>query len=135
MYHTTGLTRDRILELCELIHNATLGQGRNWPPVLGLVDSVVIALTYMRRNRVQVELAETYGVSQPTISRAITAVTPLLGVVLEPYVPTADELDDRRQYVVDGTLLPCLSLGSHPQLYSGKHKTPRINLHGPRTVF
>jgi len=128
MYHTTGLTRDRILDLCELIHNATPGQSRDWPPILGLVDSVVIALTYLRRNRVQVELAETYGVSQPTVSRAITAVTPLLRMVLEPYVPTADELDDRTQYVVDGTLLPCWSWASHPQLYSGKHKTTGMNV-------
>ena len=128
MYHTTGLTRERILDLCALIHNATLGQSRDWPPILGLVDSVVIALTYLRRNRVQVELAETYGVSQSTISRAVTAVTPLLGAVLEPYVPTADELDDQTQYVVDGTLLPCWSWASHPELYSGKHKTTGMNV-------
>jgi hypothetical protein len=63
MYHTTGLTRDRILDLCALVHHATLGESRGWPPILGLVDSIVVALTYMRRNRVQVELAETYGVS------------------------------------------------------------------------
>jgi hypothetical protein len=44
----------------------------------GLFDSIVVTLTYLRRNRVQAELAETYGVSQPTISRAITAMTPLL---------------------------------------------------------
>ncbi|MGA5135444.1 transposase family protein [Streptomyces olivoreticuli] len=42
-----------------------------WPPVLGLFTSVVITLTYIRRNRVQQELAETYGVSQPTVSRAV----------------------------------------------------------------
>ena len=42
-----------------------------WPPILGLYRSVVVTLTYMRRNRVQVELAETYEVSQSTISRAI----------------------------------------------------------------
>src|SRR2546430_16786014 len=116
MYHTTGLTRDRILELCELIHNATLGQGRNWPPVLGLVDSVVVALTYLRRNRVQVELAETYGVSQSTISRAITAVTPLLGLVLQPCVPTADQLGSPTQYVVGGALRSCWCLAFHPQV-------------------
>lgn len=128
MYHTTGLTRDRILDLCALVHDATVGRGRDWPPILGLVDSVIVALTYLRRNRVQVELAETYGVSQPTISRAITAVTPLLKAVLEPYVPTAEELDDQRQYVVDGTLLPCWSWADHPELYSGKHRTTGMNV-------
>ena len=37
--------------------------------------------------------AENYGVSQPTISRAISAITPLLVQALLDYVPTADELD------------------------------------------
>jgi hypothetical protein len=82
----------------------------------------------MRRNRVQAELAETYGVSQPTISRAITVMTPLLDKVLREYVPTADDLDGRTQYIVDGTLLPCWSWASHPELYSGKHKTTVVNM-------
>ena len=50
--------------------------------VLGLYKSVVIALTYMRRNRVQHELAETYKTSQPTISRANSRITSRLAVVL-----------------------------------------------------
>ena len=61
--------------------------------------------------------------SQPTISRVITRVTPLLGKVLREYVPTSDDLDERSQYIVDGILLPCWSLASHPELYSGKQKT------------
>ena len=89
---------------------------------------MTVALAYMRRNRVQAELAETYGVSQPTISRAITRVTPLLEKVLKEYVPTADEFGQRTQYIVDGTLLPCWSWASHPELYSGKHKTTGMNV-------
>lgn len=76
----------------------------------------------------QAELAETYGVSQSTISRAVTAVTPLLGPVLLDYVPTADELDPGTQYIVDGTLLPCWSWASHPGLYWGKHKSTGMNV-------
>jgi hypothetical protein len=128
MYHTTGLARERIVDLCSMIHRETEDEERIWPPILGLFKSVVIALTYMRRNRVQVELAETYDVSQSTISRAITSVTPLVDKVLRRYVPTADELDERTQYIVDGTLLPCWSWASHPELYSGKHKTTGMNV-------
>lgn len=128
MYHTTGLSQERIVDLCATIHNATVEKKKVWPPVLGLFKSVVVALTYLRRNRVQAELAETYGVSQPTISRAITGMTPLIGEVLRKYVPTADELDGRTQYIVDGTLLPCWSWSSHPELYSGKHKTTGMNV-------
>jgi DDE superfamily endonuclease len=128
MYHTTGFSRERIADLCAMIHTETIGEKHPWPPILGLFKSVVVALTYMRRNRVQAELAETYDVSQSTISRAVTAVTPLLGTALEPYVPTADELDDQTQYIVDGTLLPCWSWAAHPELYSGKHKTTGMNV-------
>ncbi len=79
------------------------------PPVLGFRNALTVTLTYLRRNRVQAEIAEDYGVSQPTISRAISAITPLLVQVLMEYVPTTDRLGDGRQYVVDGTLLPCWS--------------------------
>lgn len=68
--------------------------------------SVVATLTYLRRNRVQAEIAEAFAVSQSTISRAITTMTGLVERALRGYVPTADELDDRTQYVADGTLLP-----------------------------
>jgi hypothetical protein len=60
----------------------------------------------MRRNRVQAEIAESYGVSQPTISRAVAALTPLLGKALARWVPVAEDLSARARYVVDGTLLP-----------------------------
>jgi len=106
MYHTTGYTRDQITDLCAMVYQEVAAEGTLvWPPVLGLFKSVVC----MRRNRVQVDLAETFEVSQSTISRAITGVTPVLGTVLAGYVPTADELDEGTQYIVDGTLLPCWS--------------------------
>lgn len=128
MYHTTGFYRDEIEDLCALIHREMSGGERPWPPILGLFRSVVVALTYLRRNRVQAELAETYGVSQSTISRSVAAITCLLGEVLRGFVPTADELDEIRQYLVDGTLLPCWSWAGHPELYSGKHKTTGLNV-------
>jgi DDE superfamily endonuclease/Helix-turn-helix of DDE superfamily endonuclease len=134
LYHTTGLHKAEILDLCAMIHRVAVEDGRMWPPILGLYKSMVVALTYMRRNRVQAELAETYDVSQSTISRAITTMTPLLEKLLRPYVPTADELDDEKQYVVDGTLLPCWSWAAHPELYSGKHKTTGMNVQVASTL-
>jgi hypothetical protein len=129
MYHTTGLSRDQIVELCALINSVETGpDDKKWPPSLGLFDSVVMTLTYLRRNRVQEELAETYGTSQPTVSRAIASVTQLIKKALTPYVPAADDLDGRCQYLVDGTLLPCWSWAAHPELYSGKRKTTGMNV-------
>jgi DDE superfamily endonuclease/Helix-turn-helix of DDE superfamily endonuclease len=132
MYYTTGFSRCEIEDLCVLVAEAQssspLADRREWPPILGLGNSMVIALTYLRRNRVQWELAETYGVSQSTVSRAISAVTPLLARALARFVPVAEELIPGRQYIVDGTLLPCWSWADQPRLYSGKHKTTGMNV-------
>jgi DDE superfamily endonuclease/Helix-turn-helix of DDE superfamily endonuclease len=128
-YHTTGFRDDQITDLCVLVHEATgLRESRTWPPILGLRKSVVVTLAYLRRNRVQAEIAESFGVSQPTISRAVGALTPVLGRVLAEYVPVAEDVDPRTQHIVDGTLLPCWSWASHPELYSGKHKTTGLNV-------
>src|SRR3954462_5037790 len=129
MYHTTGFTKDQIVELCALISAVKVEETAVvWLPVLGLFNSVVVTLTYLRRNRVQAEIGEAFGVSQPTISRAVTALTDVLGRVVADYVPGADDLDSRTQYIVDGTLLPCWSWRGHRELYSGKHKTTGLNV-------
>jgi len=135
MYHSTGITKTRITELCARIEARELAPGmRRWPPVLGLRNALTITLKYLRRNRVQTEIAEDYGVSQPTISRAISAITPVLVNVLLEYVPTADDLDPGTCYLVDGTLLPCWSWRAHPELYSGKHKTTGMNIQVACTI-
>ena len=64
-------------------------------------------LTYMRHNRRQAEIGESLGVSQPTVSRAISAVTPLIPEAVREFVPAADDLDPDAQDILDGTLLPC----------------------------
>jgi hypothetical protein len=129
MYHTTGFTNDDIVELCAMVESAELEADVNhWPPILGLFNSMVVTLAYLRRNRAQAELAEAFGVSQSTISRAITGLTPVLDKLLASFVPTAEDLDPHTQYLVDGTLLPCWSWRDHPELYSGKHKTTGLNI-------
>jgi hypothetical protein len=62
VYHTTGLSRKQIADLCALVQQVAVDEGKRfWPPILGLFRSAVVALTYLRRNRVQAELAETFG--------------------------------------------------------------------------
>jgi len=132
MYYTTGFSLREIQDLCVLVAEIQsappVAEHREWPPILGLSRSVVITLTYLRRNQVQWELAETYGVSQSTISRAISTITPLLARALARFVPVAEELAPGREYIVDGTLLPCWSWASQPGLHSGKHKTTGMNV-------
>jgi hypothetical protein len=138
MYQTTGFTKDQIVELCALISavkvkRRPLSGRRFWR----LFNSVVVTLIYLRRNRVQAEMGEAFGVSQPTISRAVTTLTDVLGRVVADYVPVVEDLDSRTRYIMDGTLLPCWSWRGQRQWYSGKHKTTGMNvqvdcdLHGP----
>jgi hypothetical protein len=129
MYHTTGFTKAQIGEMCDAVEVMARETGKDlWPPILGAYAAMVVTLTYLRRNRVQAELAETYGVSQSTVGRAIAALTPALGKILADFVPVAEELDDHTQYIVDGSLLPCWSWADHRELYSGKHKTTGLNI-------
>jgi len=63
MYHTTGFTKAEITELCARIEARELSpKMRRWPPILGLRNALTVTLTYLRRNRVQAEIAENYGV-------------------------------------------------------------------------
>ena len=93
------------------------------------------ALTYMRHNRTQAEIGESLGVSQPTISRAVAAITPLIPEAVREFVPAADDLDPDAQYILDGTLLPCWSWAGHRELYSGKHKTTGMNVQVACTIY
>lgn len=130
MYHTTGLTKDQITDLCALIwaELPDFHKPRGRKRALGLFKSVQVTLTYLRRNRVQHDLAETFAVSQPTISRIMTTLTPVIEKVLIDLVPTADDLDPNAQLLVDGTLLPCWSWAHHAELWSGKHRTTGVNV-------
>lgn len=130
MYYTTGFSRDQILDLCALLDSTgqftVKGTGR--PPALGLYKAVVATLCFLRRNRVQQELAEDFGVSQPTISRVINRLTPILGQVLDEHVPTVEDVESTSVLLLDGTLAPCWSFTGRPELFSGKHRTTGVNL-------
>ena len=103
MYHTTGFSRDGIVELTELVEHFCLESDEfvGCPASLGLFTSICVALTYLRRNRTQCELAEAYETSQSTISRAISTTTPWLERALAEWVPVADELAPVELFLVD----------------------------------
>jgi hypothetical protein len=135
-YYTTGFDREEIIDLCIRINSVARETATaSWPPCLGLYKSTIATLTYMRRNRTQSEIGESLGVSQPTISRAICALTPLIREAVREFVPTADDLDPDVQYIVDGTLLPCWSWAAHPELWSGNHKTTGMNVQVACTIY
>lgn len=130
MHHATGSAQYEIRTLCTMIAERfpvpprVTGRRR----ALGLFKSVVVTLAYLRRNRVQQELAECFGTSRSTICRVVARMTPAVEQVLREWVPTLEDLDPGVQLIVDGTLLPCWSWSGRQDLWSGKHRTTGLNV-------
>ena len=78
---------------------------------------------YMRQNIVQAVIGEILGVSQPTISRAIKALTEALSRTLTVLLLTAEEVPRDCDYVVDGTLFPCPDWRGRPRSVVGQAQT------------
>ena len=72
---------------------------------------------YLRQNIVQAVIGEILGVSQPTVSRAIKALTEALSRTPVVLLLTAEEVPESCDYVVDGTLFPCWSWRNHRELW------------------
>ena len=129
MNTTISLDRDQILNLCELIHTSQSG---NLPAagsrVLGLFRCIQVTVLMLRHNLTQELLADIHIVSQSTISRVVAVYTPLIADLLQAWIPELEDLDPDRQYIIDGTLVPCWSWHDRPELYSGKHHTTGVNL-------
>jgi hypothetical protein len=82
---------------------------------------------YEKNNMTEEVLGELFGVSQPTISRAITKIEPVIADVLAEFVPEPDDAPAGIVVLIDGTLTPCWSWADAPELRSGKHKTTGHN--------
>ena len=72
----------------------------------------------MRHNIPQVVIGEQLNVSQPTISRAIKALTEAISRTLAVLLLTAEEVPEGCDFCLDGTLFPCWSRRSHRELWS-----------------
>ena len=91
--HLPGRCDVEIIDICTRIACADIPEeNKKWPPSLGLFNSVAATLCYMRHNDPQAKIGEEFGVSQPTISRAIAVITSLLAECTREFAPTADDL-------------------------------------------
>ena len=81
---------------------------------------------YLRQNGTQEFLGDMKGVSQPTVSRIVTVLVPVVRAVLEEFVPSAEDaiqMASGRVCLVNGTITPCWSYEEHRGLWSRKHGT------------
>ena len=125
MKYTTGLPTPKFADLLIRLREEGV---EGYPPSLGLRGSLKTALIRMRHNIVQAAIGEQLGVSQPTVSRAIGVMTEAIVRALKDMLLTAEEVPEDCDYVVDGTLFPCLDWHGHRDLWSVKHKRAGMNV-------
>src|SRR5260370_24458243 len=79
------------------------------PKSCRLYRGVETACMYIRQNSTQEFLGDLRGISQSTVSRIVSTLTPVVKAGLEEFVPTAAEsieLVNRRACLVHDTILP-----------------------------
>lgn len=132
-YRTTGLMLSQMQELTCRAHGALAepwNKGVGRPKACGLHAAVEIACMYLRQNGTQEFLGDLRQISQPTVSRIVTVLVPVVKSVLEEFVPSAAdaiEMVQGRVCLVDGTIVPCWSYEEHRELWSRKHGTTGFN--------
>ncbi len=123
-------------QMQELVARVKTALGGPWnkkagrPKACGLYRAVEIACMYLRQNITEEVLGDVWGVSQPTVSRIVTRLVPVVKAVLEEFVPDvkeAIELVKGRVCLVDGTIAPCWSYQEHTELWSRKKGTTGCN--------
>jgi len=126
---TTRITENQFWVLLDVIRQfATPPTGTGRPIRLTLEQQLRLCIMSLRKNITQEFLGEIFHVSQPTVSRTIGRLTPLLAWLLRVYVLDPEAASKGTTLLVDGTLMPCWSWADHQGLYSGKHKTTGHNI-------
>lgn len=77
------------------------------PAILGEAGSLQATLIYLRHNLPQAAISELLDVSQPTVSRAVKALTELVTRAPDGHLITAEEFTPSCDHVLDGSLMPC----------------------------
>jgi hypothetical protein len=120
----------------ELVHRVNCALEKPWRKKTGrrkscgLHEAAEIACMYIRQNVTEEFLADLRHVSQPTVSRIVTEIVPIVRSILEEFVPSAAEAIEvvsGRVVLVDGTITPCWSYEDHRELWSRKHGTTGFN--------
>jgi hypothetical protein len=124
----TGLNPNQVDALVARIEAAG-----HWPSgrrrAMPLYPAVVVVLAYLRHNQAQDVLGEVFGCSQPTVSRLIARLTPVIDGLLTATAREVEARELRSTVRVDGFLAPT---GNHRQdtkgMYSGKRHSAGFNV-------
>jgi hypothetical protein len=87
---------------------------------LDLLLSVVLVVTLIRKNMTQDVAGAFFDVSQPTVSHRCDLLRPVIGEVLDEFIPDPRKLSGKGSVLVDGTICPTWDWSAVPDLFSGK---------------
>ena len=111
MEYTTGPPAGRLA--APLIRLREEGvEGR--PPSPGLRNALKVTLIRMRHGAVQTAIGEQLGMSQPTVSRAVRALTDTIVRTLKDMPLTAEEVPENRNFRAGRQPPPPLELAEAP---------------------
>ena len=118
----TGLRHEQLQELSLRVlgraGDVVRAGGR--PAAIGLLGSVAMVVTLMRKNITQEVAGALFGVSQATVSRRRDLPRPLIADVLAGLAPRPREIARKETLLVDGTACPVWDWSAIPGLFSGK---------------
>ena len=99
------------------------------PAAIGLLGSVAMVVTLMRKNITQEVAGAVFGVSQATVSRRWDLLRPLIGAgARRAACPARGEIAGKGTLLVDGTVCPVWDWSAIPGLFSGKAGYPGMNV-------
>lgn len=126
----TGLRDEQLQELSLRIRGRAgeVVRAGGRPAAIGLLGSVAMVVTLMRKNITQEVAGAVFGVSQATVSRRWDLLRPLIAGVLAGLVPRAQEIAGKGTLLVDGTVCPVWDWSAIPGLFSGKAGYPGMNV-------
>ena len=126
----TGLTSDQVDRLVvDVYAHGSLDPARR--RAVGPYRAVLIVLLYLRHNLSQALLAELFGCSQPTVSRLVGRLTPIITTVLTPNAEQVAARELRSTVRIDGFLAPTGDRRKDTYtsgMYSGKRHACGFNI-------
>ena len=93
----TGVKKESFEKMLDVLQRELREFGR--PPKLSRADQLLMTLMYWREYRTQFHIAETYGVSEATVSRTIRKVEEALIKSREFSLPGKKVLQDSEQII------------------------------------
>lgn len=125
-----GLSREQVDQLVIEVYAAGgIDPGRR--RVVGPYRTVLMVLLYLRQNLSQALIGELSGCSQPTVSRWIGRLAPIITTILEPVAVHRAERELRSTVRIDGFLAPTGDRRENTYtagMYSGKRHRCGFNI-------